>query len=176
MKLNGQKVELPKPKPVIVPRGPGEDLIFYAGLVVDEQPFDAVCPMPQAPWKTVKGGESYRDASNMKYKETLDKYYDRKTNWMILESLKATPDLVWETVDYDNPETWGNFRGELEQSLTPHEQMELINKVIHANAITETMRKEAFARFTRREAEQAQSSTSQSSELENTKSGELAND
>jgi hypothetical protein len=175
MKLNGQKVEKPEPERIIIPRGKGKDLIFYADMVIDMSPFDKICPAPKPPLRGEPGKPARPDYEAPQFVKKLDTYFERRAHWIFLESLKATPGLEWDTVDYADPSTWKNYESELRSCMSDNEIAEVINGVSTANMVTDKKRKEALERFMSGEEEKAKGSDSPSTGRRNTKSGEPAN-
>lgn len=156
MKLNGKTISAPQPLTVVIPRGNDDDLVFVVQAVLDYSEFDKICVPPSPPIVTKKGGEQYRDINDVKYLERLRCHANRRFAWMILESLKTTPNLEWETVNFDDPDTWENYEKELETSgLTQTEINEIMRGILEVNAMDADKFKQARDRFTRSQAEKA---------------------
>lgn len=148
MKLHGKKIENPHYEIVVLPRGGGNDLVFKAQAIIDSDPFTKLCPVPQPPKGMRPGGAVFLKLEDPAYKEAINQYARLKTAWTILESLRATPGLEWETVDYQNCDTWLNYESELKNSgLSEAEVQRLIQAVLDANALNETKMNEARERF-----------------------------
>jgi len=147
MKIKGKKIEGPNVVIAVIPRQSG-DIIFKAKAVLDYDKFDALCPTPEPPTVTKPGGVTFKDVENAKYKEAVMEWAQQKTAWMVLESLKATDDLEWETVDYGKPETWDNYTKELQSSgFSDPEIARLIDAVTAANGLSQEKIDEATNRF-----------------------------
>lgn len=147
MKIHGKKIEGPNEEIIPIPRSSG-DIIFKASAVLDYEPFEKLCPVPKAPEVLKPGGAKYYDVEDKKYLEEINKWSRLKTSWMILQSLKATDGLEWESVDMSKPETWDNLESELESSgFTPIEISKIINGVISANGLDDQKMEEARKRF-----------------------------
>lgn len=147
MKLGGKKLSA-NVVIIPIPRGTDEAHIFKAQAVLDMQAFDAVCPMPKAPKKLIKGQGLSEDRNNPVYKAALADYAKNRLAWMVLESLKATPDLEWETVNPDDPSTWMNYEKELrEGGFSEMEMVRLVQGVMDANCLNEELINEARKRF-----------------------------
>jgi len=112
MKYAGKKFESRPIEVVVIPRQ-GFDVIFKAHSVKNYEKFDKLCPAPLPPKVLKPGGITVSNVEDSVYLEQVSKWSEYKTTWMILESLKATPEIVWETVDYLKPETWANWEVEL---------------------------------------------------------------
>lgn len=177
MKIHGSKVTRPKEEVIVFPRNEGENLVFKAQAVLDYEVFDKLCPVPVAPEILFKGGAKKQDVKNPKFLELLDEYADRRTSWMIMESLKATPGLEWETVDESEPDTWKNFRTELEEAgISGLEGSLLVDLVTRACGLSQKKIDEATESFLADQAAQSGIDSSLNSEQESTPSGKLAND
>jgi hypothetical protein len=76
------------------------------------------------------------------------KYSQYRYAWIMIESLKATENLEWETIQSDKPETWLNFEKELQDSgLSGIEIGRIANGVLEANCLNEDKITEARNRF-----------------------------
>jgi len=151
MKINGQKLETPNVEIVVIPRG-GEtpDIVFHAGAILDMSPFDKFCPEPVPPEKVVKGGKREKNFEDKGYKQALEKYGEKRMAWIIIESLRTTPDLEWETVKYDDHNTWLNYDKEFRNSGFSHVEIQRIQAgVFSANCLNEARLEEARANFLR---------------------------
>jgi hypothetical protein len=161
MKYKGNVIAPPPPEIVAFPRENG-DLVFVVKSVLDFSEFDALCPEPEPP-SILKPGESAStpDFENPDYKKRVGTWYQNRLNWMCLEAI-ASPDISWDTVVPEQPETWSNFRVELRQDagLTPQQVQHLVNRIMLHNSVDEKKMKEARDRFltTRRPVAAASSS------------------
>ncbi len=116
MKINGEKVSGSDIIEVVVfPRQTG-NIVFKARVVLNFDTFEMLCPEPEPPVNVFPTGEVKKQVLDPTYIEARDTWAERRTNWLILESIKATPNLEWETVVADDPKTWGNFQTELTES------------------------------------------------------------
>ena len=110
MKIKGQKLETPNVEIVVIPRGGDvSDIVFHAGAILDFGPFDKFCPEPRPPEKMVKGGKREKNYEDKGYKQELEKYGEKRLAWIVIESLRSTPDLEWELVRHDDHTTWTNY-------------------------------------------------------------------
>ena len=147
MRLKGNKVQPPKPKVIVIPRDDG-DLIFMAQSVLDFSEFDRLCPIPRPPKVHRPNQVSVEDHSNSRYLEQITKYNSLRFAWLIITSLRITDGLEWETVDYNNPETWEKYESELKDSgFNQGEITALTAGVIEANSLDESRAREARERF-----------------------------
>lgn len=133
---------------IAIPRPDGDDIIFIAEAVLSYEEFDGMCPAPKPPVKLMKGGEKVLDFESPTYKQELAVYSTRRYSWMVLKSLRNTPGLEWETVDYSNPDTWGNFEKELRDSgISDIEQQRILRGITDANCLNEQKVEDARKRF-----------------------------
>jgi hypothetical protein len=148
MKLNGKKLEGPSVETVVLPREDG-DLVFRCQAVLDYAEFDLLVKEPIPPTVTKRGETvAVADLTDRDYKKATEQYMLRRFNWMILKSLEATPNLVWETVKVNDPETWLKMDDELKAAgLAQAEIARLYVGATTANGLNEERIKEARARF-----------------------------
>lgn len=147
MKINGKKLNGPTTEPVVIPRRDG-DLVFIAKCVMDYADFHKICPRPEPPVVTRPGGAKSHDVEDKGFKINLDIWAQQYTDWMILQSLKDSPSLEWETVDYSQPSTWGNYKKELSESgLSMPEINAIIQAAVNANGLNSKLIEEATNRF-----------------------------
>lgn len=147
MRINGRKLQPPAPQILVIPRE-DEDVVFKAQAVSDFEEFDRLVPRPTAPTVTPRGGKSYRDTDDRDYQKALTDWIQKRTHFIILNSLAPTPDLVWEEVDLKNPATWDKYIYEFKESgLTEPEIAKVMDLVTAANGMDEEKYKEARARF-----------------------------
>lgn len=151
MKIRGKTIQPPRVKTIAIPReddeGNPDDVIFQCHAVLDFDEFDALCPRPKPPLVTPVGKTPYADDANPAYLKKVEDYSEKRSNWMILKSLEATEGLEWDSVDMKDPETWANYKKELETLFTPREVDEIVMGVFDANIPNEQRQKEALERF-----------------------------
>lgn len=179
MKFGGKKIEGANVVIIPIPRGntPAEALIFKAQAVLDMTEFDKLCPPPRASVKKRKDGAKVQNTADPVYKAAVQEYSERRTHYIVLKSLEATPDLEWETVQMSDASTWGNFQKELVDSgFSENEIVRLYTGVMEANGMSEQLVDEARKSFLARQEEAELESTSQTDELPTTPSSEPAND
>jgi hypothetical protein len=130
------------------PQEVNNDIVFKATAVLSFENFEKICPPPTAPLSKRPGGESFQNVEHKDYKAKELVWGLNRTNWLILESLKATDDLEWETVKADDPSTWGNWNKELEDSGLNWKEISLIREGIwKANALNDEKIDQAKKRF-----------------------------
>lgn len=176
MKIAGKKVKNPNIVIIILPRQDGNDLVFKAGPVQSFEQFDAAYPMPKPPQVIGPSGSKFFNFEDKLYIAQVALRNKARTNWMVLESLKLTESLEWETVDPSKPDTWGNFEQELKEvGLAETEITRIINGVLTANSLDESKVEAARESFLLRQREALEKSSSSQGEPTNTESGEPAN-
>ncbi len=155
MKLHGKELLRAKPVIVVFPRmddaGEHADMVFQCAPVIDYKPFEDLCPLPKPRMVTFPGNKNkppQPQLNDPKYKEALTKYAEQKSAWLFVTSLKATPGLEWEIVNYGDPETWVKWQEELTDSgLTDVECQRLLFGIMEANSLSEDRMDEARDRF-----------------------------
>ena len=148
MKINGKKIEGANTAIIPIPRASSEDIILKVKAILDMTPFEKMCPPPVAPKKMIPGGKEVVNLRDAGYLAQVDKYSIQRLNWIVLTSLEATDDLEWETVDMSNPNTWSNFRKEMQDSgLSNVEINRVVAECINVNALNEAKIEEARERF-----------------------------
>ena len=148
MKMHGKVVQNNNVVYVVIPRSDG-DIVFTARPVLSFTRFDELCPVPKPPTITlVSTGQQSPDYEDEQYIERLSKYCSHKTHWLILESLRTTEGLEWETVDYNKPETWEKHLDELlSAGFTPSEINAIHNAATKVNTLDDSQLDEARNRF-----------------------------
>ena len=174
MKYRG---EIPGPcvAELYLPRAGDKAIEIKAQAVLSYDAFHKVRPMPQPPKVRKKGmTQAVPDFDDPKYVVSMNSYGEDKTNWMVLQSLKATPEIEWETVDPMNPQTWGNYNKELEDAgFSEFERQRIIGTVMEANALSDRKIEEARETFLSAASKAKESqSTFLPAEVSNTSSGE----
>jgi hypothetical protein len=147
MKIDGKKLEGINTVRVILPRQDG-DIILIARGVPSYKGFEEVCPRPVPQMKTFPDGHKEAMIKDPSYEAAISTWAERKSTWLVLESLSATPGLEWETVDRNDPETWGNFNQELiDSGFSEFEVVRIIDGVMTANGLNQTVLDQAEKRF-----------------------------
>lgn len=147
MLLNGKK-PVHNIKTLVLPRDGQEPLIFKAAAVTNMDDFEKLCPVPDPPKKTLRGGERVVDLEDKNFKLAISQIADKRWNFIILTSLQATEGLVWETVDMADSSTWDNWRKEATDSgLSLFEINRLTSIVVDANSLSDATLDEAKKSF-----------------------------
>lgn len=176
MKIKGKKILGANREIIAIPRGEGDDIVFIAEAVLDHKLFDKLCPVPKPQLKKIDGVD-VPDFDDKNYKKNILRYSEKKTTWLILTALKATPELEWEQVNFNDPSTWALFRKELNDSgFSDLEVNRIINGALTAQGLNEAKIEAARDRFLRRESVQLSVLSSLREEKNSTLSGEPVND
>lgn len=150
MKIAGHTNYTPNIEVVVIPRNDGPDFVFKAKAIMDLEEFDTLCPVPTPPSVIKKGGVKEFDFKNQDYLEQLTRHSKNRMNYLVLESLKATPGLTWDKVVYSDPNTWDLYREELREAGFNYTEIQRIeNAVWTANCLNEQkveMARENFLR------------------------------
>lgn len=177
MKINGRKIEGPAIETVVFPRGDSAPIVFKVSAVLDNDGFKKLCPYPTPPKKMLKGGQQVEDVEHPSFRSELERWATLRSRWTILQSLKATEGLEWETVDLSDPNTWENLFSELESSgFNDTECSYLIQKIMEINCLNQSHLEEARARFLAGQLVKVSESSSHQPEPKSTPSGVLVND
>lgn len=161
MKFGNRIFDKPNVAYAVIPRPPlrqpqpdgttleiNQDIVFVAEAVLDHTEFDKLCSQPQPQPAQRPGGETFLNVKDPKYIARLNEWANHKRCWLVIESLKATKDLIWETVDPSIPSTWVNYETELKNAkFTQREINEIFGAVIEANALNDDRIREARERF-----------------------------
>lgn len=176
MKFNGKSFKSVSEETIVFPRLEG-NVVFKARAVLDYSAFETVCPAPKPVEVIGKGGVRFLSTETKEYKEKESQYSRRRLAWTIIESLKATPGLEWETVDPNNPETWENYRTELAQAgFTIYEIGRLDNIAIEVCGLSQNKIDEALKSFLAGQAVTVNLESSPNTEQNFTQSGGAVND
>ncbi len=163
----------------IVDGEPQEDIVLKFRPVSDWTEFNELCPQPRAP-KIMEPGKAARPVTpeeDPSYAAALNKYANLQSRWMILQSISATTDMVFETVDMKKPETWENFEKELlEAGFNIFEINKIYETATQANILTDSALQAAKERFLASEQERQRASRSPGDVQLTTPYGEPAKD
>ena len=146
MKISGQPISRPKDEIVVIPRD-GQNVVFKAQAILDYSEFEKLCPEPEAPIRKYPDGREEVLINDSKYLKKRSDWASKRSSWLIIESLRVTDGLEWETVTYSDPSTWDNYRTELETTFTTGEINAIIGGVMLANSLDDSRFEEAKNQF-----------------------------
>lgn len=148
MKLQGKVLDGPQERVVVFPRQNGDKLVFKFKAVLNSDEFDKICPVPEPPEMILPGGGKKLALDDKTYLKKLEEWSQNKTHYMFLESISATDDLEWETVDLGNPETWKNYQKELEDAgFTESERLVMLRAYSEVQGLDQSKIDEATRSF-----------------------------
>ncbi len=177
MKINGEKIEGVNVATMVFPRENGKAIVLKAQGVLSFDGFNKLCPLPIAPLIKRPGKPDVMNVKDKKYLDEIDMWATKKTHWMILESLRATPGLEWETVVEIDSDTWGNYVQELRDAGVTDAEMNYIQRsVANVCGLNEGYIKQATESFLADQALQQGGLFSQEADQKNMPSGEPASD
>lgn len=177
MKILGKTISGPNVELIVIPRGNGEDIILKAQAVLNPEDFNKICPEPKAPTQMIRGGQRSENITDPGYKSQMELYKKHQFAWLVIESLKATDGLEWETILPGEPSTWENYEKELTASgFSVYEVGRIVQAVMVANCLNEDRIEEARKRFLDTQADLVRKSMTQVAVLNSTQSSEPAKD
>ena len=171
MKFKGQKALGPKPEYIVIPRG-DDNIVFIAKPILDYSGFEAICPRPVPPGILFPDGRKGQDLESPEFRAKLQDYITLRTDWYIINALRDTPEMEWESVDYSSPDSWKNWRTELAEFLTEREVNSLLDGVATANGLNQEKIEAAKERFLVGMANQHKELSSPATDEKTTPSGE----
>jgi len=134
-------------------------MAFKCEAVADYTEFEKLCPTPEPPEVLKPGGVRERNLKNPAFIKTLEEWAGKKTDWTVLKSLEASPEIEWDTVDMKDPSTWTNYRKEMAESgFTEIEIARVLTTVGVANCMDDGMLEAAREDFLVAEAAAEQES------------------
>jgi len=170
MRIGGVEIKGPNQEVLVLPRGE-QQIIIRAQSVLDMDTFDKLCPEPKAPGRRTKDG-FVPNPDDPSYKDMLNAYQSKRLAYLVIQSLKPS-EIEWDTVREDNPSTWDNYLNDLKAGgLSNIEINRIIVCVMQANSLDESKLEAARKLFLAGQAQAANESSGQNSELATTPSGE----
>lgn len=157
MKYKGKKIEGKNSVVLVLPRGEDKIVFIAQAMDTDDDNFNKLVTLPEPPTIMRKGGIKELNITDPVYIKQMDEYAEIKTAYMMIMSLKESPDLEWETIDYEKPSTWKNWQKELKDSgFTEVERMKVLQVVMQANSLDEALLEQARSDFLQEQALQDQ--------------------
>ena len=148
MLLRGKRLSVPKIEIIVIPRNGEDDVIFKAQAIRSFDDFERLCPEPKPPSMIKRGEGVVQNTEDPSYKKAMEAHGQRRIDWTIIESLKATEELVWEQVKPEDSSTWHLYKQELRDSgFGEYELRRIINGVMVANCLDEDKINEARKAF-----------------------------
>lgn len=178
MKLQGKTIEGVNEIDIIIPRGNdiSNAIVLKARAILDWSLLDKLLPAPKPRVKILPGGKRELDEKNPEFVKRREDYWARRSIWIVLESLKATPGLEFEKVIYEKPDTYLDFEKEMKEAgFSFVEVQRIIAGCMQVNALSEQMLDQARADFLSFQEKQAELLSSQEVDQDSMPSGEPAN-
>lgn len=125
MKLHGVEIRGGNVDYIVIPRIP-TNIVFKVTAIMDFSRFDALCPKPKPPAVMTPGGGQMADLSDPGYRAGIEQYADFRFHFILVETLRGTEGLEWESIDYDKPQTWIGLEDELKESGFSKREIEII--------------------------------------------------
>lgn len=145
MRIGGQEINGPNEVTLVLPRETG-DIVIKARAVMNLAEFEAKCPLPQAPGIRDKNGHR-PNTDDPTYKQMMNDYNLKKFHYIFLVSLIPS-DIEWDSVNMDDPSTWGNWMDDFEKcGISGVEANRVVTLVKQANSLDEDKLKEARENF-----------------------------
>lgn len=148
MKVNGKSLGGPRIVTLVLPYGEADDFIVFKfrALTVKDN-FEEIMPRPKPRKLILPNNQEKFDYDDPKYKEAFDSWGTQKVNWEFLKSISVTDGLEWETVDMTDPNTWANWRQDLESNFGMVEFNRVFGGFIEANSLSDDKIEAARNRF-----------------------------
>ena len=115
MKFHGKPVPKAPTEYVVIPRG-DENVVIHCVPISDPESFNKLNPEPTPPEIIKPGNIRVPDFEDKAYVELVQKRNELRHAWMVIETIKSTPGMEWETVKMGDPATWANWEKELRDS------------------------------------------------------------
>jgi hypothetical protein len=147
MKVNGKKILGANTDYFVVPRPTG-DIVFKLTAVLNYRDFEKYCPDPEPPLVSVPGEGTKKNYNDENYRKALSEHSTKKAHWTILQTIKDSPGLEFETISLEDSNTWALLDKEFEEAgFSQPEIQRLATACYQVNAIDQGKLEEARARF-----------------------------
>ena len=164
MKINNKPLPGPSVDYVVLPRPKTEepdpqnpdrmvevnnDIVFRCQAVLDFSRFESLVPEPKPP-QSLRPGQTTPtpDFNHPDFVKSNFEWALKKQNWLTLQSLMATPNLEWEKVNLDDPDTWHLWDKELQEGgITLGEILRIQQKIHEVNGLDEDKFEQARKTF-----------------------------
>ena len=154
MKISGHTIKLDSTTLLVIPKGDQDIALTIKSADMDK--FESLCPAPEPPEMIKRGVGRVKNVEDPDFVKKVEVYSERRVEWMVIDGLSATPDLVLETVVIEDASTWKNWKTEFEAAgFTNSECGRVVHAVISANGLSDAKFDEAKARFLASQQEEA---------------------
>jgi len=179
MRIGSRKIELGGEEDVVIKRGDGEPVVFRIKSLKksDYTKFDQMCPKPPIPISMNPKGEKWQNPENPTYQKKIEEWGTKRMGYMMIKSLMATPDLHFDTVDIQNPDTYDKLEDELtDAGFSVLEIGHLFSKIMQICGLDQKKIEQATQDFLAMMGSTQEPISSPSTEQVVTQSGEPAKD
>lgn len=179
MRYKGRQLKGPREKvvPIIRTEEEGGNIIFLVKGVVDMDPFYALCPGPNPPIDMLPGGKTRQNIEDPGYKDELNRWWSKRSAWIAITSLRDSPELEWDRVKFDDPNTWIEWQKELQEAgFVDGEIGRVMSAILEVNGLNENLVEEARQSFLTTRASQQSVQSSQLADQKTTPSGTPASE
>ena len=156
MKYKGKKVEGLNTDILVLMKG-DDRIVFKAQAIANYREFNELAPQPKPPTRMMPGGVKEENPRDPAFQKALAAWAEMKTDYSIIKSLEISEDIEWDTIDLKKPDTWKNWRKELEQAgFTEIEILRVMQLCTSVNCLDDgllTEAKEAFLAEARQQEE-----------------------
>lgn len=147
MKVNGKTLDKPRVVKVYLPIADSEAVEFKFRPLRSDEDFENVLSRPKPKQRMAPGGSVHANVDDPAYKQALSAWVNKKLDWEFLTSISITDGLEWETVKMEDPETWGNWRNDLEKAFGFSEINKVFEGFMNAQYISEELMEDARKTF-----------------------------
>lgn len=147
MKVNGITLTTPRVVKVYLPVADGQAVEFKFRPLAADEDFEKILSKPKPPVRQKPGGVIFHNLEDPTFKRNIAEWVTKKLDWEFLKSISATDGLEWATVKLDDPETWKNWRDEMEKVFGTSEINKVYQGFLDAQYISEEVMEKARARF-----------------------------
>lgn len=156
MKFAGSKIEKKNETWLVFERKSADEGLEHVSLLVrpieSYDRFHELVKTPRPPVRHYPGGATKDDTTDPEYLKLKSEHYAKFNAWMVIESIRHTPQLEFEKVDVNDPDTWLAVDEELDELLYSHEQARVLEEINKMNSVTDESLVRARERFLSLEA------------------------
>lgn len=145
----GGKTPVTHKRMLVLPRGDGEEpVVLWAQALLSMDDFEKYCPEPMPPVLTRPGNVKEMNWQDKGYLQQVTARGRLRNDYIVITSLKATPDLEWDKVKYEAPETWECWKEELTAAgFSVFEIQRVLGLALEVNSLMDSLLDEAQKTF-----------------------------
>jgi len=153
MKIAGQEVRGIIEDVLVLPRGKGESLVIRGRADSNPKEFQEKCTRPEPPLSQTPAGNQ-KDFKNPGYIAQMNAYTQQHFGYLILKTLY---ECEFETLDIEDPKTWGKWDEEFSDAgFNEMDKTRIVNFVSTVNSLNERAVEAARENFLRSQEAQSQ--------------------